>query len=64
MRIISKVYEPGKAWWVNSQAVDWGLGLGTRAVPTLCARNGSVSWGWAFIEANHSSSWGHWTHHS
>jgi hypothetical protein len=43
---------PGQPWWVNSQAVGWGLGLGTRAVPTLCARNGSVSWGRAF----------HWNH--
>lgn len=25
----------GRAWWVTSQAVDWGLCLGTRAVPTL-----------------------------
>lgn len=63
-RIISKVHGPRQAWWASSQAVDWGLGLGTRAVPTLCARNGSVSWGRAFIEAtsNHSSSWGHWKH--
>lgn len=63
-RIISKVHGPRQAWWVSSQAVDWGLGPGTREVPTLCARNGSVSWGRTFIEAtsNHSPSWGHWKH--
>lgn len=31
-RIISKVHGPRQAWWASSQAVDWGLGLGTRAV--------------------------------